>query len=168
MGISIDALATGGGYDAYGVGSTSPGAGTTISKGDGSSSLYGFGKDDFFKLFLAQLQNQDPTNPMDDSQMISQLAQFSMIETLQQVSAALGGSQLSQASGLIGRHVTGVDVSGNAVDGVVDSVHQSGTSLLLVVGSQYLKPESVAQVTAAASDATGTAGAVPDQATPAT
>lgn len=159
MGIPIDAVATGGGYGTYAVGSTSPGTGTVIDKGAETTSVFGFGKDDFFKLFLAQLQNQDPTNPMDDSEMVSQLAQFSMIETLQNVSEALAGSRLSQASGLIGKHITGVDVNGSAVDGIVDSVQQAGTTLLLMVGSQYVDPDSISTVTAAEDSATtSTAG----------
>ena len=50
------------------------------------------------KLFLAQLQNQDPTKPMDDSQMLGQLSQMSQIQTLQEVQKSLEGSQLAQSS----------------------------------------------------------------------
>jgi flagellar basal-body rod modification protein FlgD len=47
------------------------------------------GKDAFLKLLVTQLQNQDPTQPQDDSQFIAQLATFSSLEQLQQVNSTL-------------------------------------------------------------------------------
>ena len=114
----------------------------------GGSSAYNLSTDDFMKLFLAQLQNQDPTKPVDDSQMLGELSQMTQVSTLQQVQKALSGSQLSQASALIGKNVTGVDVNGTAVNGVVTSVTQSSDAgLVLQVGSQYISPDSVTTVT---------------------
>jgi flagellar basal-body rod modification protein FlgD len=105
---------------------------------------------DFMNLFLSQLQNQDPTQPVDDSQMLGELSQMSEIQTLQGVQTSLQGSQLAQSSALIGKNVTGMDVSGVAVNGVVTSVTQStDAGLVLQVGTQYIKPDSVTVVTAA-------------------
>jgi flagellar basal-body rod modification protein FlgD len=166
MSIPIDRLAAASGLlrsagaDGYTpAGATSPGAGSQVASSDGASSIFGLGKDGYFKLFLAELQNQDPTNPMSNSDMVAQLAQFTMIETLQGVSDALHGDRLSQASGLIGRHVTGKDAEGNAVEGTVDSVQQAGTDLLLVVGSQTISPDDVLTVTAVTAASGETAGA---------
>ena len=126
----------------------------------GQSSVYGLSTDDFMKLFLAQLQNQDPTKPMDDSQMLNELSQMTQVQTLQQVQQALQGSQLAQSSALIGKNVTGLDVAGATVNGVVTSVVQSSDAgLVLQVGTQYIKPESVITVTAPA--ASGTTGTTP-------
>jgi len=70
------------------------------------------GKDEFLKLLVAQLGNQDPLNPMDDKEFIAQLAQFSSLE--QQISAnknlemlAIGQTALanSQITDLIGKKV---------------------------------------------------------------
>ncbi|MGA3030933.1 MAG: flagellar hook capping FlgD N-terminal domain-containing protein [Candidatus Limnocylindrales bacterium] len=136
--------------------SSSSGGVDTLTQ-NGTSSMYGLSTDDFMKLFLAQLQNQDPTKPMDDSQMLNELSQMTQVQTLQQVQKALAGSQLAQSSALIGRSVTGLDVNGAAVDGVVTSVTQStDAGLVLKVGSQYIKPDSVTTVTTPA--ATGTTG----------
>ena len=47
------------------------------------------GKDEFLKLLVAQLTNQDPMNPADGQQMAAQLAQFSSVEQLQSANATL-------------------------------------------------------------------------------
>ena len=125
-------------------------AGTTLQTDPMKSAVYGLGKDDFMKLFLAQLENQDPTQPMDDSQMLTQMAQFTMIDTLQQVATALSGTQLAQASSMIGKHIEGVDTSGQPVSGTVDSLVQSAdTGIELLVGNQTIKPDAVQTITEA-------------------
>jgi flagellar basal-body rod modification protein FlgD len=123
------------------------GEGTKLDAGDGKSDVFGLGKDDFFKLFLAQLKNQDPTKPMDDKEFIAQLAQFSLIDTMQQVQKSLGGTQLAQSSALIGRHILAVDNAGQPVDGVVDRVVQDDKGILLMVGTQVVEPAKVVSVT---------------------
>ncbi len=123
-------------------------AGSTLSSATGS--VYGLNKDDFLKLFLAQLQNQDPTSPVDDKEFLGQLAQLTQIDTLQQVQKSLAGSQLANAAGLIGKQVAGADVDGKACSGVVSAVVQSNDAgLVLKVGDQYIKPANVATVDAA-------------------
>ena len=122
-----------------------------------NSNGLGLSTNDFMNLFLAQLENQDPTQPVDDSQMLGELSQMSEIQTLQGVQTALQGSQLAQSSALIGKNVTGMDVNGTAVNGVVTSVTQSSDAgLVLQVGTQFIKPDSVTAVTTPAT--TGTTG----------
>lgn len=55
------------------------------TKSTGSSEL---GKDAFLKILMTQLQNQDPTKPMDDAQFISQMAQFSSLEQMTNLTTA--------------------------------------------------------------------------------
>jgi flagellar basal-body rod modification protein FlgD len=132
-------------------------AGTSLQSDKAKSSVYGLGKDDFMKLFLAQLENQDPAQPMDNSQMLGEMAQFTMIDTLQQVATALGGAQLSQASALIGRHIEGMDADGKKVSGTVDRIVQSADAgLVFMVGDQPVKPDGVQTVTDAAAATPGT------------
>jgi flagellar basal-body rod modification protein FlgD len=126
--------------------STQIGQGTTYKTTEDSSDVFGLGKDDFFKLFLAQLKNQDPTKPMDDKEFIAQLAQFSMIDTMQQVQKALAGTELAQASNLIGKTIIATATDGTPVAGVVDRVVQDGKGLLLMVGTQVIKPANVTSV----------------------
>ena len=60
------------------------------------------GKDAFLQLLTTQLQYQDPLEPMDNTEMVSQLAQFSALEEMQNVSSALSNSQ---ALSLVGKNV---------------------------------------------------------------
>ncbi|MBN8946660.1 MAG: flagellar hook assembly protein FlgD [Rhodanobacter sp.] len=70
------------------------------------------GQADFLSLLVQQMRNQDPTKPMDSSQMVSQLAQISQVSATQALQASfddlgksLQGNQILQASGMIGRDV---------------------------------------------------------------
>ena len=83
--------------------------GTTGVQGTSREAL---GKDDFLKLLITQMQNQDPLSPMDNSQFLSQMAQFSSLEQMQNLNASFDQSMLisqslnnSSAAGFIGRHV---------------------------------------------------------------
>jgi flagellar basal-body rod modification protein FlgD len=88
-------------------------ANTTTSQSKGKSIL---GKDDFLKMMLAQLKNQDPLNPMDGTEYAAQLAQFSSLEQLSNMNSKLESSinanyQLTQSinntmtAALIGKEV---------------------------------------------------------------
>jgi flagellar basal-body rod modification protein FlgD len=73
--------------------STSTAGGTTST-----ASRNSLGKDDFLKLLTAQLQNQDPLNPQDNSAFVAQLAQFSSLEQLQNVSGKLDTMLTAEAT----------------------------------------------------------------------
>jgi len=66
-----------------------PGAPSVGGATDGAASVIAgqaqLGKDDFLKLLVAQLENQDPLNPTNNEQMVAQTAQFSQIEQLTKV-----------------------------------------------------------------------------------
>ncbi|HEV2898082.1 MAG TPA: flagellar hook assembly protein FlgD [Pseudaminobacter sp.] len=67
----------------------------------------------FLKLLVAEMKNQDPTNPMDSTQYVAQLAAFSQVEQSVQINTKLDqllqSSTLAQADALIGRTVTSAD-----------------------------------------------------------
>ena len=85
------------------------------------------GKDAFFELLLTQLQYQDPLNPMDNSQFISQMAQFSSLEQMENMnhnmSQFLRIQSISEGAGLIGKTVETIDPeSGEKIAGEVKRV----------------------------------------------
>jgi len=96
--------------------------------GDANTGASSLGKDSFLQLLVTQMQNQNPLDPQDNSQFVAQLAQFSSLETMQNLSAsvdAIGGmyqaSQALQASGLVGKTVL-VDSGSTHVDTSKDMV----------------------------------------------
>jgi flagellar basal-body rod modification protein FlgD len=109
------------------------------------------GKDDFLKLFVAQLQHQDPMNPMQDSDFMGQMASFSTLEQVSNLAAAnerIAASLTSTgAIGLIGRTVTYVDASEQTHTGIVEKVTtQDGKPLLTVAGIDGVDPATITQV----------------------
>ncbi|CAN7520458.1 flagellar hook capping FlgD N-terminal domain-containing protein [Paenibacillus qinlingensis] len=86
------------------------------------------GKDDFLKILITQLQNQDPTQPLQDKEFIAQMAQFTSVEQLTNMASEmkLMRQSLGFVSGLIGKSIswTGTDASGvtTEMSGVVDSI----------------------------------------------
>ena len=89
------------------------------------------GKDQFLKLFVAQLQHQDPMNPMQDSDFMGQMASFS---TLEQVTNLASENAKSNALGLLGRTVTYRDKDGAERSGVVEKYSTVDGKPSLTVG----------------------------------
>jgi flagellar basal-body rod modification protein FlgD len=77
----------------------------------------------FLKLLIAQMQNQDPTKPMDSTEFVAQLAAFSNVEqgikTNSKLDSLMTSLALTQADGLIGHTITSAD---GKISGEVESV----------------------------------------------
>jgi len=84
------------------------------------------GKDVFMKLLVAQMRYQDPGNPVDSSQMMSQTATFSQVEKLEQLvnqnASMLVLQESATAGALVGRTATYTDTTGASKTGIVSSV----------------------------------------------
>ena len=119
---------------------STPGAKTQAASGANSA----MGKDQFLKLFVAQLQHQDPMNPMQDSDFMGQMASFS---TLEQVSNLASENARSNAIGLLGRTVTYKGIDGAEHTGAVEKVStKDGKPSLTVGGADGVDPSSISQV----------------------
>jgi flagellar basal-body rod modification protein FlgD len=126
--------------------STSP-TPTSLSRNTGGT----LGKDDFLKLFVTQLQHQDPMNPMQDSDFMGQMASFSTLEQITNMAAAnqTVAANLSSTSAinLIGRTVTYTDDNDISHTGVVEKVTTAGGSpSLTVAGIDGIDPATISQV----------------------
>ena len=91
-----------------------------------TSSSNGVDYNTFLQLLIAEMKNQDPTNPMDTSQYMSQFAQLSTVEqatlTNSKLDSLLSSQSLTQADSLIGRNVSFTDSTGATFSGKVASV----------------------------------------------
>ncbi|MBQ3835530.1 MAG: flagellar hook assembly protein FlgD [Treponema sp.] len=98
------------------------------------------GKDDFLKLLMAQMTHQDPTEPMDNSQFIAQMAQFSSLEQMYNVSSGFNKMasimQSNEAASTIGK-VVDLDVEGEKVSGVVEGFTRGENPQIQVNGNFY-------------------------------
>ncbi|HZL80969.1 MAG TPA: flagellar hook capping FlgD N-terminal domain-containing protein [Demequina sp.] len=111
-------------------------------------------KEAFLKLLVAQLRNQDPSKPMDSSELMAQTTQLS---TMEQLTALTKTSQESfalqmrmAAASLVGRQVTYADESGATVTGAVTSVSYAGSVPTVTVGGKVVALDAVSSVTAPA------------------
>ena len=82
----------------------------TASRAGAASSGAALGKDDFLKLLITQLRNQDPLNPLDQNQFLAQTAQFTSLEDLQNIGSQLAemralaqGEAFAQGAALLGK-----------------------------------------------------------------
>ncbi len=105
------------------------------------------GKDEFLKLLVTQLRNQNPLEPLDDKEFIAQMAQFSSLEQMQNMNENLGellfyqremvaSALLSEAVSLIGKEVKATDPeTGESIIGVVEKVRiKEGIAHLIIDG----------------------------------
>ena len=112
------------------VSATSPVASpaTSTASGAAAAATQSLSYNDFLTLLMAEMKNQDPTQPMDPTQMVSQLATVSevgqAVQTNTNLASLLTATSLSQAEQLIGRTITSSDGS---TSGQVASVSVTGS-----------------------------------------
>jgi flagellar basal-body rod modification protein FlgD len=116
------------------------------------------GKDEFLKILMAQLQNQDPLNPMEDKEFIAQMAQFSTLEQTTNMTSMLEkfintqkqSDSILKYSEMIGKQVEWKNAEEEAGSGKVKSIKQSETGIILVLENEIeISSESVTKVSMA-------------------
>ncbi|MFP3725757.1 flagellar hook capping FlgD N-terminal domain-containing protein [Priestia filamentosa] len=110
-------------------------------------------KDDFLKLFLASLQYQDPMSPMETKDMMEQMSQLTMVEQItnlgkvvDSLKEAVTSNPLDQGVNYLGKEVSGITSSGEAVEGQVSEVKVNQGVLELLVNNQALNIGNISRV----------------------
>jgi flagellar basal-body rod modification protein FlgD len=99
---------------------------TSSSTPSTASSISDLDLDSFLKLMITELQNQDPLDPMENSEMLQQLSQMRSISASDKLTttldAVLLGQNLTTASSLIGKEVNALSDDGSNIQGTIDRV----------------------------------------------
>src|SRR5438045_4554757 len=106
-----------------GIGSTS--SSNSASGSTAKSSAYDLKPADFIKMMITQLQNQDPTQPVKNEELLAQMSQISQLQSNTTLTSTLQGmtlqNQIGSASSLMGKIVSGLDDANDPVQGLVTS-----------------------------------------------
>ncbi|MWC26564.1 flagellar hook capping FlgD N-terminal domain-containing protein [Paenibacillus sp. MMS18-CY102] len=111
------------------------------------------GKDDFLKILVTQLRNQDPSQPLQDRDFIAQMAQFSSVEQLMNMSEEMTKlrQNLGSASSLIGMTVEWNGMSetgiGTTYSGVVEAISIKDGVQYAKVGDKTVKVDDLTSIT---------------------
>lgn len=102
----------------------------------------------FLKMFTAEIANQDPLNPMDQSSFLNQIAQMTQVQSASELSdtlnnlgtamsSSLSSQQITEATGFLGRNIQYTDANGATQQGTVSAIQlgSDGTPQLLVGGN---------------------------------
>lgn len=121
----------------------------------------------FMQLLLTQMKNQNPLEPMQDREFMSQVTQLNSLKQLEQMNLSLKTlltqaepkPDLAQAATLIGKKVEAKDAKGQAVSGLVTAVRLQNDVITLTVNGTSVALSSVSSVSAAPASAPATVAA---------
>jgi flagellar basal-body rod modification protein FlgD len=111
----------------------------------------------FLQLMVSELMNQDPLNPMDNTQLVQQIGELRSIAASDQLTTSLQALQTQQslttAASLIGKEVSAIDTNGNNVSGTisavtvqVDQTNNNKRSYQVKIGDQTIDLSNVREV----------------------
>lgn len=112
------------------------------------------GKEQFLKILVTQLQNQDPTKPMEDREMIGQMAQLSVLEQLSNLNQSLSSylfsnneKNLSQYSSMLEKKVTWTNPEMNQLEsGIVTGINYKDNQVYFQIGEQEIASTEIKSV----------------------
>lgn len=111
-----------------------------------------FDRDEFLRILMAELENQNPLEPVESREFVGQLAQLQLLDTTTAlndgIQELLEAERLSRASAWLGLEVGGIADGGGPVEGRVDRVLLDGGRIRLGVGEALLAVANVKEITA--------------------
>lgn len=133
---------------------------TAAKSSDTTSGTQTLDRDAFLQLLVTQMQNQDPLSPMDNTEMIAQLAQFSALEqmnnlnesfetmntTMEYLTGNVDQLNFISAQGMLGKWVRGINVEGTVSSGIVESVTLNGSIVILTVDGKVMPMTGVLSI----------------------
>jgi len=126
--------------------SSSSSSGSSSGSSSSSSATSSLGEQDFLNLLCTQLKNQDPLNPMKDTEFIAQLAQFSSLEQMStmntNMSYLLEQSYYNTNAAMLGKTVTMSD----GTTGVVTKITKESSSMYLYIGENKYSLSDVVSI----------------------
>jgi flagellar basal-body rod modification protein FlgD len=128
------------------IGSTPPAA----TGQDRNEALRDLDMDQFLQLMITELQNQDPLNPMENTEILQQISQIREIgatgRLTETLDAVLLGQNLTSATGMIGKTVKALSDDAKEVSGLVDRVSVTDGETRLHIGDKAIRLKNVKEV----------------------
>ncbi len=145
---------------------TAAAAKASDTKSDTTSGTQTLDRDAFLRLLVTQMQNQDPMSPMDNTEMIAQLAQFSSLEqmnnlndsfetmntTMEYLTGNVDQLNFISAQGMLGKYVKGINAEGKISSGIVESVTLDDSIVILTVDGKQMPMTGVLSISTEAPD----------------
>src|SRR5688500_18973223 len=122
-----------------------PMSGTSGSPGtQAAKKSYELKTEDFIKMMITQLRNQDPMEPAKNQELLAQMSQIGQLQSATTLQESLQGmvaqNQIGSAAGLIGKSVDGLDANDDPVAGVVTSVRVEKDGVKLELDNGKMLP----------------------------
>src|SRR5918993_3686459 len=129
-----------------GLGTTSAANGTSATGASPARKNFQLETEDFIKMMITQLQNQDPMEPAKNQELLAQMSQIGQLQSATTLQESLKGmvlqNQIGAAAGLIGKTVQGLDNADQPVTGLVNSVKVTADGVNLELDSGKSLPLS--------------------------
>lgn len=110
-------------------------------------------KEDFLKLFMESLKNQDPMSPMDNAAMMQQLSQLGQMEavanlkiTVDKMADSMLGNQVQQGAALLDKEITAIDSSGAVIKGNAEEVNINNGVIELLIGNKNIQIGQITKI----------------------